>query len=622
MSVPGITFAGAFQGFVIRYRNQLFRDNLTWTKGSHTFKFGVEWAFESKNENAGNLSQGQFTFSDLQTRGTSTTGVALTQSGLGLGSFLLGRANTYVEDEFDITFQLHLSRREFFVQDTWRVRPNLTLDLGVRYQYFVPATDRNNVMVSFIPSLYNAANAPTCANATCTSLVRGTGNALNGLGVAGSTSPFGDTIVPSDKNNFSPRVGLAYSPDFKGGFGKTLFGETGKTVFRMGYGFYYDQIATFLYQDPTTPNRPYNNRATYTSGTTVVTFNDPTAGALGNLPIIALGGVDPNLVTPEIQQWSVGIQRQIFKNAVIDLSYVGTKGDHLLRRRDINFVQPAQYFGTQPAGCTSGTTTCVNLLRPYRGYGAINFLETTAISRYHGFLSSFNYRFAKGSTISLAYTFSKNMTDFTNDRDGVDAPQNPYNLIIEYAEARSSRPHIFSASYVYEIPFFKKSENWFLRNLVAGWQFSGITNIESGPPISRVLGSTTSGGLRGNRAVLIGNPYGGLTGTVDPSGLPYIYDPNAFANPDISLYGNNGYGNSGRAIIRLPGRNQTNFSVSRYFYLNREKNRYIQFRAEAFNAFNHGQFLGIDNQIGLSTSGRPTNTRNPRELQFGLKLNF
>ncbi|MEP7039256.1 MAG: hypothetical protein ABI891_13050, partial [Acidobacteriota bacterium] len=326
LSIPGISFVGSTQGYDIRYRSQVIRDNLSWTYGNHTMKFGGEYAREGKNENASNNTQGSFTFDQIQSRGTALNGatnVTLTQTGVGLGSFLLGRANSYVEDQFDITFKLDLGRREFYAQDTWRIRPNITLDYGVRYQYFVPAIDRNNVESSFIPSLYDRSRVPTCFNTACTSLLRNTGDPLNGISVAGSTSPFGRTIVPSDKNNFSPRVGITYSPNFEKGIGKTILGAQNKTVFRAGYGFYYDQIATFLYQDPTTPNRPYNNRATFSSGSAgTITFTDPTAGALGNLPIIALGGVSPDLRTPEIQQYSVGMQREIFKNAVIDISYV------------------------------------------------------------------------------------------------------------------------------------------------------------------------------------------------------------------------------------------------------------------------------------------------------------
>ncbi|MDQ6785683.1 MAG: TonB-dependent receptor [Acidobacteriota bacterium] len=643
LSIPGIAFVGSTQGFDIRYRSQVIRDNLSWTRGNHQIKFGVELAREGKNENSSNNTQGSFTFDQIQSRGTALNGatnVTLTQTGAGLASFLLGRANSYVEDQFDITFKLNLGRREFYAQDTWKIRPNVTLDYGVRYQYYVPATDKNNVESSFIPSLFSASKVPTCANAACTSLLRGTGDPLNGIAVAGSTSPFGRTIIPKDKNNFSPRVGITYSPNFEKGFGRTLLGAPTKTVFRAGYGFYYDQIATFLFEDPTVPNRPYNNRATFNSGSAgTITFTDPTAGALGNLPIISLGGVSPNLKTPEIQQFSVGMQREVFKNAVIDISYVRTKGDFLLRQRNINFVEPFRLYASRtttagvvvpvlpngqdaPAGCTVGSTGCINLYRPYLGYSTINVYETAARSRYNGLLTSFSYRFAKGSTLTASYTLSKNMTDFTNDRDAVDTPQNPLNPAVEYAEARTSRRHIFSASYVYEIPFFHKIENRFLRAVLDGYQIGGITNIESGPPISRVIPLTTSGGLIGNRANLVGNPTGGVAGTIDPiSGLPFIFDPAAFAAPDPGTFGN-----SRRAIFHLKGRNQTNLSLSRYFYLNKDKGRYLQLRAESFNVFNHTQFLGVNNQLGIggftNPTGTPGSTRLPREFQFAAKFNF
>ncbi len=642
IAIPAIAGFGSTQGYNIRYRNQTVRDNLTWTVGDHILKFGGELAYEGKNENASNNTQGTYSFDQIQSRGNALNGatsVPLTQTGVGLGSFLLGRANSYSEDQFDITFKLKLGRREFYAQDTWRVRPNITLNYGVRYQYYLPAIDKNNVESSFIPNLYSASKVPTCANAACSSLLRNTGDPLNGIAVAGSTSPYGNTIVPRDKNNFSPRVGITYSPKFEKGIGKMLLGAPNKTVLRAGYGFYYDQIATFLYQDPTTPNRPYNNRATYTSSSAgTITFADPTAGALGNLPVIALGGVSPDLRTPEIQQYSVGIQREIFKNAVIDISYVGTRGDHLLRTRNINFVEPYRFFVSRttsagavipvlpngqdaPAGCTVGSTGCINLYRPYLGYGNINVFETAARSRYNGLLTSFNYRFAKGSTITASYTFSKTLSDFTNDRDSADAPQNPLNPSVEYAEARTSRPHIFSASYVYEFPFFNKLGNKFLKAILDGYQIGGITNIESGPPISRVLGITTSGGLRGNRANLIGDPTGGVTGTNDPvTGLPYLFNPAAFATPALGTFGD-----SGRAIFRLPGRNTTSLSLSRYFYFSSDKGRYLQLRAEAFNVFNHTQFLccsGNQNLAENPVTGLPSGARLPREFQFAAKFNF
>ena len=158
---------------------------LTWTRGNHTFKFGGENSWEKKDENANNITQGLFSFAGTRTRGTAGT-ISLTQTGIAVADLLVGRADSYTEDQFDVTVNLRFGRREFFAQDTWKVKRNLTLDFGVRYQYFVPVTDENNVLTSFDPALYNRANAPTCATSACASLVRGTGDELNGIAAQAS----------------------------------------------------------------------------------------------------------------------------------------------------------------------------------------------------------------------------------------------------------------------------------------------------------------------------------------------------------------------------------------------------------------------------------------------------
>jgi hypothetical protein len=305
----------------------------------------------------------------------------------------------------------------------------------------------------------------------------------------------------------------------------------------------------------------------------------------------------------------VGLQRELFHNAVIDVSYVGTKGDHLVRELDLNQPDPADVLRV-------GTTNR-NTVRPFRGYGSMLFRETSAISRYHGLLSYFTYRFSSSFSLTASYTFSKNLTDATNDRDQIDRPQNPLDKRIEYAEARSSRPHIFNLSYVYELPFFRQSNHAALRHALGGWQVSGITAINSGQPIPRVLADTGSE-IRGNRPNLVGDPRGGLAGTEDDAGLPYIFDPNAFAiAPDGT------YGNAPRAFARAPGQNQTNLSMAKNFYFDSESKRSLQFRAEGFNIFNQTQFTGTGATLAIPTTlGRPTTTRLPREFQFALKLYF
>ncbi len=507
------------------------------------------------------------------------------------------------------------------MQDTWKVRPNFTLDLGVRYQFYVPPIDENNVYASFDPALFNPARVQ-CTTAACTAFTLAGTDPLNGIGIAGRTSRFGRQINPSDLNNFSPRLGFAWSPNFDSGLGRFLFGEPTKSVVRGGYGLYYDQPLVGIFEQAAFTSPPFSQLPSFTSTTAnVVTFSSPNAGAApGTIPPRALIAIANNFKAPETQQWSLGIQREVFRNAVIDVAYVGTKGDSLIRRRNINFQQPADIVrvGTANAGT----------LRPFLGYAAITYIETSAKSRYNGLLSSFNYRMGSRFTLTLAYTWSKNLTDSTNDRDLIDDPQNPFDVRTEYAEARTSRPHIFSASYVYEFPWFSKSTNSAKRLLLGGYQISGITNLESGAPIPRVAVSDTLSGQRGNYPNRVSDVGAGLAGTIDPrTTLPFIFDPNAFVTNAIGTYGN-----AGRAFARLPGRNQTNLSLVKNIYFNSERTFYLQLRAEGFNVFNHTQFLMAagaattfpvtGNPADTLSFARPTGTRPPREWQFAAKLYF
>jgi len=602
--ISGISTLGALQGFQIQYKNQVIRDNVTWTRGNHTIKFGGEISFENKNENANANTQGIFNFNATQSRGTSGT-TALTQTGVGFADFLLGRANTYTESVIDPTVHLTFGRHEFYAQDTWKVRPNLTLDYGVRYQVFRPVKDRDDNLASFDPVLYNPANAPICANATCTLFVRDPVRELNGIAIAGQTSRFGRSTISTDKNNFSPRVGFAWDP----------FSQ-GRTIIRAGYGFYYDQVLVGVFENATFFTPPFNSIETFTSSSAgTVTLANPTAGATaGTFGARSLVQVTaPDIETPEIQQWSLGIQHEVFRNAVADISYVGTKGDKLLRPINYNIPQPADVLRV---GIGS-----INAVRPFRGFTNVassGYIESSGISRYHGLLSSFSYRPSTDLTVTAAYTFSKTLTNATNDRDAIDIPQNPLNKDVEYAEARTSRPHIFSASYIYVLPFFTNSENALLRNLLGGWEIAGITNIESGPPVPRVVNLSTLGGIIGNLPNLVSDPNGGRAGQIDPiSGLPFIFDPDAFATPAAGTFGN-----APRAFARLPGRNNTNLTLTKNFYFDGDREKRLQLRAEAFNVFNHTQFISVGAVLGTATLGRPLGTRLPREFQFGLKLYF
>ena len=592
LNVTGLSSYGTNQFFDIQYWNHTFTDNFTFQRADHTYKVGGLVTFEQKNEGANNVTQGSFTFG--QGGGRTPFQNFLTGNRDGL----CGTACSYFEDEINITNNLRWNRYEMFVQDSWKMRSNVTLDYGVRYALYPQITDKNDVLVTFDPAAYDPAQAPTFATATGATIIRNTGNPLNGLLVAGQGSPFGRGIYETDKGNIQPRVGVSWDPR-----------SNGQTIVRSAFGIYYDQPLVGIFEQNAFTSPPFSNRATIQNAS----LSNPGSGITPTTTgVRAIQATDPNFKTPRFFQWNVGMQRQVYRRGSIDVSYVGSHGDRMIQPVDINYPQPEDVLRVGSAS--------VNTVRPYKGYGTITMRQTTARSNYWGFLSSFRHEGGAAGTLTLNYTLSRNKTTSTNDRDAVDIPQNPLDLEAEYADARTDRRHIFSATYLYELPFFRDSTSALARAALGGWQVSGITNIASGPPVPRILVNTNSF-LRGNRADTVGDPKPG------DMPWPYWFDPTAFAPP-----ANGTYGNSGRAPLRLPGRHQWDLTLSKNWYPYGDTR--IQFRADLINAFNHTQWSAVDaactaaNTVtlnrcdigGTDTFGQITATRAPREIQLGLKI--
>lgn len=624
----GLGLLVAIQQWSNNYSNFNPRDTITWQRGSHTIKAGADVSFEHKNEfKFGVNTQGQFSFTGLQTARAGVSG-----SGIGFADFLLGRASSYTEEERDLLNQFRFGRTEFFIQDSWKARPNLQLDYGLRYQLYRLPVDKDNLISVFLPELFDPAAAPQFANQRGSLIVVGTGDPLNGIAVAGVNSPFGRRAQEISKDDFSPRLGFAWDP-----------WKDGKTVVRGGYGIYYEQTLVGTLLDSAQNNLPFLNRSNLTgTATNPITYDNPAAGVgPTQVGLPTLFTTTAPYITPVTQQWSVTIQRQLNRTAAFEIGYTGTAGNHLLRPVDINAPTPQEILaaskgivGCDPAlAATNNPNNCINLARPFKGIGSITDRQTTATSRYHGLLTSFKLQPTRGLTAQVAYTYSKNITDATNDRDGVDLPQVRSNFAIERAVSRFDRTHVFVASYVYEVPYPKQG---FLalplfKHVLGGWQVAGITRSQSGLPVTRIIQGTASG-PRGNRVNIVGDPFKNVPTNV-AGGAPYFFNPLAFRPTAVG-----GIGDAGRAIFRFPSSTLTDFEIGKNWRWGEHYR--VQIRAEFFNFFNQTVFISAGQVIPdrlptdvaftsleefLKTGsafGQFTGTRRPREIQFGMKFYF
>jgi outer membrane receptor protein involved in Fe transport len=628
--VTGLGTLGAGQLFNIEYKNFNPKENITWVRGAHTIKAGADLSWEQKNENATNETQGRFSFTGLQTR-RGTTG------GIGFADFLLGRASSYSEAERDVTNHLRFGRTEFYVQDTWKVKPNLQLDYGLRYQLLRQPYDADNVLTAFLPELFNPARAPRFADARGSTVVVGSGDFLNGIAIANVNSPFGRRVQQLDKNDWAPRFGFAWDP-----------WNNGKTVLRGGFGIYYDQALVGIVEQNTFVNPPFNNSASLTGTTTSpIVYSNPEAGSPpSTLSVRSLITTTNPFVTPTVKQWNVTIQRELTRNTLFEIGYTGSSGDHLLRPVDINAPTPQEILAVARGvpDCdptiiaTSNPNNCINLARPFKGFGAITDRQTTATSRYHALISEFQLRPMRGLSGRIAYTFSKNVTDATNDRDAVDLPQIRTDLTLERAVSRLDRTHVFQASYVYEVPQPKSGflSTPIVRQVLGGWQISGGGVVQSGLPVTRII-QDVSPGPRGNRANIVGDPFANVQRNVPGVRNPFFFNPLAFRPPAVGQIGN-----SSRGIIRFPREVLSSFQLAKNW--RRGEHLRLQLRAEFFNVFNHTVFDGVGQTLPANRLpndpifnsldsflagpaadrllGQFTSAKSPREIQLGVKFYF
>jgi hypothetical protein len=583
--LPGVSFgSGGYGGFNFfgpydnTYGSHRIKDTLTFMAGQHAIKSGFLVSWEFKNENNAAGSNGAFVFPGTPSAAFRTTGDAV-------ADFMLGRASSYTETNIDITSHLRFQMYEAFVQDDWKIRPNLTLNLGVRWSAIVQPYDTNDVLTNFDPAAFDPARAFQIS-ATNTR-VPGTGDPLNGLIIAAQNSPYDRRVTDTEWFNFGPRAGFAWDPR-----------GDGKTAVRGGYGQYFDRTLVGIALQNAFVNPPFAVQAAFDSaGGSGPTLSNPQGGAPRNTEVNVpnLIAMSPDFKTPTTHQWSIGVQQELPMRFNLDIAYVGSAGRNLLRAYDINQTPP-------------GTGSPSNAARPYRGWGNITVRATDATSIYHSLQTAVQRRFAQGLQINLNYTLSRAEADSPSDRS--DVAQDIRNLDAERALTNYDRTHIFGANYVWELPFFNDPSNRTMYNLLGGWQISGATQLASGVPLTITMSANTANSF-GNiqrRPDLVGDAEG-------PKTVDEWFSRGAFAAPAP-----NTFGSSPRSVVRGPWRHMTDLALFKNFLVTDGVG--LQFRFEVFNAFNETNFTGVGTILGTPTFGRLTSALDPRMVQMGLKLTF
>jgi hypothetical protein len=638
ISGNGFSTLGTFGPYTNFSNNKSVFATLSKVFGAHTTKYGFNYARLRKYENSiGGTNEATY---GAVSSTPAKPGASTTNSQQLWANFLLGNLQTFTQNQFDITADLRASSIEAFAQDEWRFRPGITISYGMRFSRYGQPWDGNGRLTNFDPKQFNLSQAfqilahPLFADDG--TRIAGTGNPFNGLivnsqnPVAGMTvSPFGKSIARTP-NNFAPRFGIAWDP-----FGK------GTTSVRAGYGLYFDQVSFNPWETVISTNPPFQARTVINP----TTLDNPTVGVpVVSLAVQDLYGIDTDYKTPYVQHWSLDLQHQFGSKTLVSVGYFGSKGTHLTGLVDLNLLPPGyaltrtcvtntatgatapcqsagQVFTSNAARTTTALLSTSEILlheiRPFRGYGAVRYLQTAFNSNYHSLQIKAQRRLARNGQLNAAYTWSRNMTNSQNEFST--APQDTYHLNNEYSRAVFDRRHVFSANYIYELPFHQAQKDA-IGKLLGGWQISGIATYFTGIGFSPATSSNDPSGL-------------GLLGS-SPSGArpDFLCDPNVnaphtvlqwfntacFANPPAGV---NRVGNGGRNTILGPSTTRFDATLAKSIRFGESKS--VQLRWEVFNIFNHTNFTTFSStNITSGTYGQVNNTRDPRTMQLGAKFIF
>jgi TonB dependent receptor len=492
-----------------------------------------------------------------------------------------------------------------FFEDDWKVSRKLTLNLGLRWEPYLPLHEQHNRLEAFRAgeqsTLYP--NAPT------------------GLVVAGDPG-VPDSIINAEWLKFSPRVGFAFDPQgngkmsIRGGYG--IFADTPRLVaYNIFPGRQPFSIGTTV-SDPYSLTDPYNGNENVANALLQYSRGVP----LGNTSYqfvtpVPISSVAPGFTNGYAQQWNFNVQREIIKSFVLTAAYVGTKGTHLEIPEELNGApyipgncSAGQYGLTAPGPCsTSGN---INQRRIYQPFSIIETLEANGNSTYNAMQLTLKKAFGAGYSILASYTFSKFIDMASDDGHGSTSSSatDPFDWFYDRGTADNNRSQRFTTSFIWQVPAFSHARG-FRKAVLGGWQLNSILLLQSGVPFSVLAGVNRSlSGGAGDRADLIGSGPVPIYGNVSE-----YFDTARFALPALGTFGT-----AGRNILVGPGYADMDMSAFKSFRMTESKS--LTLRWEVFNLFNRANFGNPSGTLSSAAFGQITSANDPRIMQAGLKFIF
>ena len=604
---PGIALGGAtgtnysvnWQPWLNKCDDYQIRDDFSWVKGSHQLKIGASWALYKKVQDLFGPTEGAYTFNGGYT-------------GNDFADFLLGYANSYNELGVQDHGFWNATSWAAYVQDNWRATRRLTLNLGLRWDGVPHTIEANNRGSNFYPNLWNPANAavltpegnidttltPAAAFGTSPNpILADVTFYLNGIGLMGKNGiPSG--LVKNYWAAFGPRIGFAY--DLTG---------SGKTVVRGGFGAMYERIqGNDMYNSG--PNAPFSASVTFNN----ISLSNPDLSLLTGAALVApvtVGDITGLAYTdyklPVSYQFSAGVQRQLGRDSVLSVAYVGNQNRHQNGYRETNLPDPSVF----PA-LINGTVP-YNTVVPYSGWHSLRMSENAQNSHYNSLQVEIHSRVKRDLTLQVAYTLSRSIDPATAFGGDMANLFNPYDRNYDVGPSLADRTHIGILSFVYDIPAFRNSSSHALKTVAGGWQISGIGMMQTGLPQAITLGgSQGSNGVANatNRPDLVG-------GITYPKTVGHWVSSAGLGTPAMGEWGS-----LGKGAIRGPGRHNWNISLIKNFVISESRGSGVEFRFETFNTFNHTQFQNINTTFTAGDFGAVNSVFDPRVLQFALKLKF